>query len=255
MIEAVLHIESQSNQKLALEKSMKELLQDLKKRANITEHSFGEVREEDVEGQVSYSSILEIKVILNFRDFVNLVIFSGPSAIEVLSVDEKLQSSKLLLILGDLSSVIEKFSKRYGISLKYQRFKELQEEVGISEEEMDELLNKGGFLTKLVVEVEGPDEESLKRATLKLLNSAGGYVSKMNSKRMEGEGWRGLVGSEVVFSNLEEVFMAVARFTPVAITIEEPDEITLSMREVQNIGLDIAMILSDLTTSTIRKRE
>jgi hypothetical protein len=74
----------------------------------------------------------------------------------------------------------------------------------------------------------------------------------MNSKKME-EG-KILVGSEILFESIEDLFDAAARFIPVAITIEHPEEILITMVEVRDIGLELSKTVTLLTHHQFMKK-
>ncbi len=58
---------------------------------------------------------------------------------------------------------------------------------------------------------------------------------------------------EALFYDIETLFDAVIKFSPVAMSIIEPDVIHLNMAEIQDIGIDVASIIQQLTFDIMTK--
>lgn len=259
MIEATFYIESQSNSREALEISLKKLLEEIKssKTVKISRELFHEiVDDEDEMGRIFYSSILEIDIKSSFREYINLCMRLVPSTIEVISGDIKINPKDLLEIFGDVSATINKMCKKYNLSL--YRLGETegvsQDEIGIDQEEIEDAIDHGGVLFKFVVEAKAKDEKSAIEKTQDLVNDTGALINKIVAKKVgKGEAWEGVVGMEALFYDIETLFDAVIKFSPVAMSVIEPDILHLNMAEVQNIGIDVASIIQQLTFDVITK--
>jgi len=259
MIEATFYIESQSNSREALEISLKKLFDEIKasKTIKVTRNIFHEITsDEDEMGRIFYSSILEIDVKTSFREYINLCMRVVPSTVEVISGDIKISPKELLEIFGDVSSTINKMCKKYNLAL--YRLGETegidQEGIGIDQEDIEDAIDNGGALFKFVVEARAKDEESVIEKTKDLVNDTGALVNKIKAKKVgEGVAWEGVVGMEALFYDVETLFDAVIKFSPVAMSILEPDMMHLNMAEIQNIGIDVASIIQQLTFDIMTK--
>ena len=259
MIEATFYLESQSNSKEALEISLKKLLEEIKSLNNvkITRELFHEIiDDEDEMGRIFYSSVLEVDIKTEFREYITLCMRLVPSTIEILSGDIKIKSKELLEIFGDVSSTVNKLCKKYNLTL-YRVGEEdgiKQEEIGLEEEDIEEAIEHGGALFKFVVEARAKNEKFAMEKTKELVNGTGALINKMIAKKVgEGEAWEGVVGMEALFFDIETLFDAVIKFSPVAMSVIEPEVIHLNMAELQNIGIDIAGIIQQLTFDVITK--
>lgn len=259
MIEATFYLESQSNSREALEISLKKLLEEIKALSNvkITRELFHEIiDDEDEMGRIFYSSVLEVDIKTGFREYITLCMRLVPSTIEILSGDIKIKSKELLEIFGDVSSTVNKLCKKYNLTL-YRVGEDdgiKQEEIGIDEEDIEDAIGQGGALFKFVVEARAKNEKFAMEKTKELVNGTGALIDKMIAKKVgEGEAWEGVVGMEALFFDIETLFDAVIKFSPVAMSVIEPEVIHLNMAELQNIGIDIAGIIQQLTFDVITR--
>lgn len=120
MIEATFYLESQSNSKEALEISVKKLLEEVKslKNVKITRETFHEILEEEDEmGRIFFSSVVEVDIKTDFREYINLCMRLVPSMIEMIDSDVKIKGKELLEIFGDVSSTVNKLCKKYNLSI------------------------------------------------------------------------------------------------------------------------------------------
>ncbi len=146
--------------------------------------------------------------------------------------------------------------KKYNLSLYRLGETEgvIQDEIGIEQEEIEDAIDHGGALFKFVVEARAKDEKSVIEKTKDLVNDTGALINKIKAKKVgDGEAWEGVVGMEALFYDIETLFDAVIKFSPVAMSIIEPDVIHLNMAEVQNIGIDVASIIQQLTFDVMTK--
>ncbi|MGC1120272.1 MAG: hypothetical protein WBA22_04185 [Candidatus Methanofastidiosia archaeon] len=252
MIDCTFFVEAQSNSSMVAENSLRELLTDVENHASVIKSKFEEITEHEIEGNRYYSGILQIRLKADFRTYINLCMRLTPTAIDISEGSLTLEPRDLLPVFGDISSRISKLSQKLGIAIQHSGSK-FQEAPGLDPDFVDETINYGGILMKMVFEGRSDTEERLKETVMEAVNSAGAYINKMNSKRTEGPDWTGVVGVEVLFEDIEDVFLAVVRLVPVAMSIVEPDTISLSLREIQNIGMDVSEVVHSFVSESIAR--
>ena len=250
MIDCTFFVEAQSNSKLAVENSLHELLREIEQGITIVSSKFEDIEELEASDGTYYSGILQLRVNVEFRTYIGLCMRLTPTAIALNEGKEELEKKDLLEVFGDISSRIRKLSKKLGVAIQ-QTGAQIQESPGLDSDFMDETLNYGGVLMKMVFEGRSDSEENLKKAVFESVNASGGFVNKMNSKQVEGPDWSGLIGVELLFEDIEDVFLAVVKLIPVAMSIVEPDTFTFSMREMQNIGMDLSEVVNTFVTESI----
>ncbi len=253
MIDCTFFVEAQSNSRVAVETSLQDLLTQVEQDAAVEESQFEEILEHEHQGRIYYSGVLRLRTKADFRTYIALCMRLTPTAIDLNEGTETLEKKDLLEVFGDISSRITKLSKKLGIEIQ-QAGGRIQESPGLDPDLIDETLNYGGVLMKMVFESRADSEEQVKDAVMESVNASGGFVNKMNSKKTEGPGWTGLVGAELLFEDIEDVFLAVVKLTPVAMSIEEPETLTLSMREIQNIGMDVSEAVHNFISESIASR-
>ncbi|MBU7013349.1 MAG: hypothetical protein HXS52_02760 [Theionarchaea archaeon] len=252
MIDCTFFVEAQSNSSMAVESSLRELLTDVETNATVITSKSEEIIEHEVEGTRYYSGVLQIRLKADFRAYINLCMRLTPTAIDVSSGSVSLEPRELLPVFGDISSRISKLSQKLGIAIQ-NAGRRFQEAPGVDPDFIDETISYGGILMKMVFEGRSDTEERLKETVMETVNSAGAYINKINSRRTEGPDWTGVVGVEVLFEDIEDVFLAVVRLVPVAMSIVEPDTISLSLREIQNIGMDLSEVVHSFVSESIAR--
>jgi hypothetical protein len=245
MIKGIFYIEAQGNSRRLVENSLKTMAKKLRGEENITvkKESFGEVIRE---GGV-YSSTLEVE--LEFRDFLTYVMAAiqyGPSAIEVLEPEKiRLSAKELLEVLGEVIRVSRSVYEKFKVYFKFPQDEEL--EVGLTEEEIEELLADGAIRAKIVVEARGRTRNEAKKQILRAMAGADVFINKIKSKKVESERpFSGVVGLDAFMYGASTLFDIAVRHTPVLVEIIEPEEIELSMLEIQDIGVDLAGVFFEL---------
>jgi hypothetical protein len=250
MIDCTFYVEAQSNSKSAVETSLKNLLREVEEQTDVVEYQFEEVLEHEVESKAYFSGVLQIRVKTDFRTYADLCMRLTPTAVDLNEGTEILERRDLLHVFGDISSRVTKLSKKLGLAIQ-QKGKKFQDAPGLDPDFIEETLNYGGVLMKMVFEGRSSSEDELKEAVMESVNSSGAYVNKMNSKRTEGPDWTGLVGVELLFEDIEDVFLAVVKLVPVAMSVVEPESFTLSLREIQNIGMDLSDVVHSFISQSI----
>ena len=67
-----------------------------------------------------------------------------------------------------------------------------------------------------------------------------------NEQEIDDKVFKGLVGVEVVFSDLELLFECVTRYGPVALELVEPDIVVFSLRDLFVVGNNLAGLVLDI---------
>ncbi|MFQ6105752.1 MAG: hypothetical protein ACE5NL_01620, partial [Candidatus Hydrothermarchaeaceae archaeon] len=137
MIRGIFYIEAQSNRRDAVENSLKGIVNQVKKdrKIKLKREFFDKVTEEEKK----YSSLVELELEFeDLRSYFSAAIKYGPSAIELLEPEELvIPAEEFILAIGDIILIAKKFYSRYGVRFE---FKGGKEEVGLSEDEIEELL-------------------------------------------------------------------------------------------------------------------
>ena len=253
MIDCTFYTEAQSNSRDAVETSLQNLLADVENNVTVIDSRFEEITEQQFQDTTYYSGVLQIRVKVDFRTYSTLCMRLTPTAIELTEGSVTLERKDLLEVFGDISSSIRKLSEKLSIAIQ-QTGSRFQEKPGLDPDFIDETLNYGGVLMKMVFEGRADSEEQLKEAVMESVNVSGAYINKMNSQKTEGPDWTGLVGVELLFEDIEDVFLAVVKLIPVAMSVVEPESITLSMREIQNIGMDLSEVVHSFVSESIASR-
>ncbi len=253
MVDCTFYIEAQSNNRMAVETSLKELLKETEHNVDVVESHFEEITENEYDGGTYYSGILRLQMKTDFRRYINLCMRLTPTAIDFHEGEITVEKEDLLQVLGDVSSHITKLSKKLDLTIQ-QTGGRIQEKPGIDEDVIDETLNYGGILMKMAFEGHADSEETLKEKFIGVANASGAYVNKMNSQQIEGPEWTGVVGMELLFEDVEDVFLIVVKLIPVAMGIVEPETVTISMRELQSIGMDLSEVVQSFISTSISGR-
>lgn len=250
MIDCTFYVEAQSNSRPAVEDSLQNLLAEVEKGIDVVESRFEEITENEFQGTLYYSGVLQLRVTVDFRTYAAMCMRLTPTAIDLNKGSVTLERKDVLEVFGDISSRITKLSKKLGVAIQ-QTGKRFQETPGLDPDFIDETLNYGGVLMKMVFEGRAESEERLREAFMEAMNASGAYINKVNSQRTEGPDWTGVVGAELLFEDIEDVFLAVVKLIPVAMSIVEPESVTLSMREIQNIGMDLSEVVHSFISESI----
>ncbi len=239
MIEATFFLEAQGNSKGAVEQALRNLMAGLKKErgARVSRES---VHDTEKDGD-RYSVVGEADA--NFEDLTSYLLAAikyGPSAIEVRGPDRLIVSAQdFLKALGEVIAVAKTFYARYGIGFK---FSEKGGEIGLDEEEIEGLRDQGALRVKIVVEAKDKSSRAARNALVGAL-SGDAFVNKTKTKKMTKEkGFDGLVGIEAYLYEPKALLDIAVKHTPVLIEILEPEEIELSMLDLQDMGVDLAAV-------------
>ncbi|MDP6612987.1 MAG: hypothetical protein QF673_03090 [Candidatus Hydrothermarchaeota archaeon] len=240
MIRGVFYIEAQGNSDGAVQNSLQELVRRLgrEKGVKVEGESFDEVTLEDK----LYSSVVEVDLAFpNFSTYLLVAIKYGPSAIEIAEPKKLLLDRKEFLeALGKVIEITKALFEKHNIGYKFLIQKNAREEVGLSEEEIEELLEQGALRTKIIVESKGKTRQRVVRDFVNIV-SEDIFVNKVKTRQMmRGQGFDGLVGIEAFMHEPKTLFDLAVKHRPVLVELIDPGEIELNMLEIQDIGVDLA---------------
>lgn len=245
MIEARFLIEAQGNHRDIVKNSLKKLSDKLRGERGVTvEKEFlGEVTEEDG----MFSSVLELDMKFNdFLSFVHASMFYTPSAIEMMEPPELLLDKGEFLegVAEVVSTAGTIFSK---LNAKFNFEGEEEKKVGLMAEVIEGLLDGGAIRAKIVVEKTGKTPEEAVSEVLKTIGDQV-YVNAIKSKEVEGEGSSDVVvGIDAIISDPATFVDIAMKHTPVLIDIKEPDEIVVTMLDLQDICLNLSSTIFELS--------
>lgn len=245
MIQARFFIEAQGNHKDIVENSLKKLSEKLRKEDGIKvkDESFGEVIEE--EG--TFSAVLGAELEFSgFLSFVRASMFYTPSAVELMEPDELLLTSdEFLESIAEIISTATSVFSQLNMGFKIEKGKKA--EVGLGKEVIEELLDEGAIWAKIVLEKEGKTRSGVKSAVLRTFGDKV-RINAIKSKKVKSEKpFDGVIGLDALVAD-PVAFVDVAIFhTPILIEIREPEEIELTMLDLQDICLNLASTFFEIS--------
>jgi len=260
MVIATLFIEAQANAPGMAASSLEKLVSDLAAEGvTITAHEVMDEEQETIDEKDTYSTFVEMSVDMELRDYLRLVMRVTPTSMEVLKAPKSVTASEAMRLLGDVCTVLGTCCQKAGVRLPMpdtQFGDERQDGPGITDDEYDDFLDQGYIHYKFVTAVAG-NEEVIRRDILRVLNVLGAYVNKIKLQEQgeQGEGFSGLAAVDAMVPDNETLFEIALRFNPVAMSIEEPEEITLSEAVVQDIAINLSSLVSDITNYITMKEQ
>lgn len=250
MIESMFFIEAQGNHKNVVKNSLKKLLERLKKEEGITvkHESLGELIEE--EGM--FSSVLEVNLEFSgFSSFLRASIFYTPSAVEMM------EPSELLLhrdeFLEGIAEIIKTAKSVFsGLNMRFNIEGGKRKEVGLEVEEIEDLIEEGAIRAKIVLERKAKTRSGAISEVLRTLDSTV-YVNAIKTRKVKStEPFDGVIGIDAVILDPVAFADLAIKHTPVLIEIKEPDEIMLTMLDLQDICLNLASTFFEISYKLIR---
>ncbi|MFH1774039.1 MAG: hypothetical protein ABH874_03670 [Methanobacteriota archaeon] len=241
MIKGIFYIEAQGNHEEFVKNSLRAMVERLKReeKVEVREEFFDEVIKE---GE-NFSSMVEVE--LQFEDFqtyVLTVIKYAPSAIEIREPEElALSAEEFVRALAEIIKIAKTFYAKYSVGFKFpEKCKKI--EAGLSEDEIDALRDQGALRAKIIVESKGKSEKKVANDFVNIV-SDDVFVNKFKAVKVDkGKGFSGLVGIDAFMYEPKTLIDLSVRHTPVLVEIVEPNEIVLSMLDIQDIGVDLAGI-------------
>lgn len=249
MIEGIFYIEAQGNHEKFVKDSLKAMVERLKKegKVRVGGESFGEVTKE---GEI-FSAVVEVELEFeDFKTYVTSVIKYAPSAIEIFKPEElTLSAEEFVAALAEIIKIAKTFYAKYGVWFKFP--KGGRAEVGLSEDDIDALRDQGAIRAKIIVESKGKSE---KRVINDFVNAVSGdvFANKAKAAKLEKDkGFSGLVGIDAFMYEPRTLIDLSLRHTPVLVEIVEPDEITLSTLDLQDIGVDLSAVFFEVAQKMV----
>ncbi len=247
MIEGTFFIEAQGNNETLVENSLKNLIEKLKNEAKV------EVKKEFFDTVIkdgeNFSAMVEVDLeMADLGAYVDVAIKYGPSAIQISGPNElTISSREFLNVVGKVIEITKTLYERTGTGFKFTK-SENSPKVGLDEDYIEELLESGVIRAKIVIEA---DSTSRKKAVSDFLNAVHDdtlYINKVKTKQVEkGEGFTGVVGLDVLIPDVKTIVNIAIKHNPVLIEIVEPEKIKMTMLDLQDIGLDIAGVLFEMS--------
>lgn len=246
MIEALFFIEAQGNHKEVVKNSLKKLSDRLKKEegVNVKSESLGEATEEDG----MFSSVLDVDIKFdNFLSFLKASIFYTPSAVEMMEPAELMLSREEFLEgIAETIRISKNVFSGLNMSFKTEGL-EKKKEVGLDVGEIEELIEEGGIRAKIVFEKKAKTRSGAISEVLRTLDDSV-YVNTVKTKKVKSvKPFDGVVGIDAIISDPVAFAELAVMYTPLLVEIKEPDEIMITMLDLQDICLNLASTFFELS--------
>jgi len=223
------YIEVQSNEEAIVHPALEKALNDIKSAGIeiINSNIEDVIEEEDI-----YSSVLEMEIKTDFRKYVKMAMIYSPTSIHVLEGNVLLEKKEFLEILGDVSNMVGKLMKDFEMMFKILPTK--------TKRVMDE--EKDYIPLTIFCNVKGDEEKIREQAELVFADSRA-YISKMKIREAGKDNL--ILAIEGNFPDAESIFETAAKMTPIAFATDI-DEIELSMRDIQVVGMSLSSLTSEI---------
>jgi hypothetical protein len=254
MIEGTFFIEAQGNNEKLVENSLKNLIEKLKNEAKVEVKK--EYFDKVIKEEENFSAMVEVDLeMADLGAYVDTAIKYGPSAIQIFGPNELTISSRdFLNVIGKIIEITKTLYERTGTKFKFTKSRD-PPKVGLDEDYIEELLEGGAIRAKVVIEV---DTTSRKKAVSDFLNAVHSdtlYINKVKTKQVEkGKEFMGVVGLDVLIPDVKTIVDIAIKHNPVLIEIVEPEKIKMTMLDLQDIGLDIAGVLFEMSCAVANAR-
>jgi len=187
------------------------------------------IEEEDI-----YSSVLEMEIRTNdLRKYVKMAMIYSPTSIHVLEGNVLLEKKEFLEILGDVANITHKLMKDFEMMFKILPTK--------TKKVIDE--EKEYIPLTIFCNVKG-DEEKIKEQAELVFADSRAYINKMKIREADKDNL--ILAVEGNFPDAESIFETAAKMTPIAFATDI-DEIELSMRDIQVVGMSLSSLTSEIT--------
>jgi len=186
------------------------------------------IEEEDI-----YSSVLEMEIRTNdLRKYVKMAMIYSPTSIHVLEGNVLLEKKEFLEILGDVSNIMHRLMKDFEMMFKILPTK--------TKKVIDE--EKEYIPLTIFCNVKG-DEEKIKEQAELVFADSRAYIDKMKIREADKDNL--ILAVEGNFLDAESIFETAAKMTPIAFATDI-DEIELSMRDIQVVGMSLSSLTSEI---------
>lgn len=220
----------QSNEESIVHPALEKALNDIKSAGiEIIDSNIEDViEEEDI-----YSSVLEMEIrTKDFRKYVKMAMIYSPTSIHVLEGNVLLEKKEFLEILGDVANITHKLMKDFDMMFKILPTK--------TKKVIDE--EKEYIPLTVFCNVKG-DEEKIKEQAELVFADSRAYIDKMKIREADKDNL--ILAIEGNFPDAESIFETAAKMTPIAFATDI-DEIELSMRDIQVVGMSLSSLTSEI---------
>jgi hypothetical protein len=256
MIKGIFYIESQGNNEGAVKKSLHELVKKMQHEKGVTlkKTELGEALKDGNNFISNVELELEFETL---RDFFRTSVRYVPYAIVLESPNKlSINSIEFLKLIGELTLVTKKFIEKQKIAMnvpeearkKVQLKKNLLEKGQLSDDEIEALLDQGALRFKMVMQLKGDEKESLKT----LLGAMGKEVFLHKVKASKNEDTTLVAVHGFMYEPKTFVDLAI-KLSPVYMEILEPDNLMLSLLDIQDIGLELAAFYFEMAHITLNR--
>lgn len=240
MIEADFLVESSGSSSSAVEDSLKRLVELIGEEENIEVVS-SEVGE--VESRESgYSCIAEMY--LKFRDvdsYLRGIIKYPPSALMLHSPERvKLRGEDFQELVAKAGRVLRDFYTYHKAGFVFEDAVEKVE--GVDEDEVPEHIEEGAIRVGVMLQSNGKSRDTILSRVTGTLSGNVDYIKAEEMSLEVGE----VVAMDLLIYPPSSVFELVAKHMPMLIKVVEPEEINLSMLDLQEIGLTLAEVINEV---------
>ena len=261
-IEAIFYIEGLSNDRKALESAMAKTVEMLKseEEANVKDIRIEDILENPESELTPYSGIIEARIEAPFEVMVDLTIRYAPAAVDVVTTSKvELDAKRLTEILGGVSYLMGQLIERFGALAAYPKLDELENpRIGYSREEIEAMILEDRMvLYRFVTETFSKDEETLRKDFPKALAYEGCRINKFVVREQgtsEKTGLKYFLVATELISDVETLFQLVAKYSPIAIEVVEPEVVDILPSEIQGILSDLAGFSYELVTRPLKAK-
>ncbi len=262
MIEGTFYVESQGRDEKIVKAALENLVKSVEKEKGVTVKN--KVFEEIAKDGDNFTTNAELELeFAGLQEYLVAAMRFAPYAI-ILDSPNKLSMThdEFVKIIANITAFTKIVFKKHGIRsiLSGQARKPTEEEEKdlldkfaseegkLSEEEIEALLDQNALRVKLVIQVEGDEEKSLKN----LLRSLGPdvFVHKMKASKFENQTLAAFHAFMYEPKTLAELSI---KLVPLLIELIEPETVKLSMLEIQDMGIELAATYFELAHMAFTK--
>ncbi|MFQ6052115.1 MAG: hypothetical protein ACE5K4_10540 [Candidatus Hydrothermarchaeota archaeon] len=205
--------------------------------------------DEIIKDNETYSGFFEVSFLA--KDLITLskaTMRYAPSAIEIISpLQIKLTKKEFLEVLSAISYYVRMLYDKFKVTFQVD-LEDLPEVRELDEFELDEMRKEQAILMKFAFEAKGKDEEELKKNLLLLIQDPDLIIERVETiKTKESHGFEGLIGVRLFSTSFTSLINLILKGNPVAMEILEPEEITISARDLQNALNDLSGVFYDVS--------
>ncbi len=261
-VEVIFYIEAMGNEKKALEMAVKETVDSLKRENlfKVKRIEAAKVIETEGEELLKYSSMIEAELSGSFENIVKAVLKYAPAVVEVLKPGVlEIEASELMKIMGEVAFFMAKLMDKYGGLAAYPKLDDVpMPQIGYEEEEIQAfIMEERNIRYRFVIETFGKELEEVKSSMAKAFFIEGCRINKILVQEQgegESEGSRYFLVAAELLSDFETMFQLNAKYSPVAISIVEPEIIDINANELQGALTDLAGFVHSLIHRPLLKK-